>query len=52
MLNDTVKEGGRSVVMGGCGWGVKNRSRVEMMPELDRKEVLARQNTDAVEVGG
>lgn len=31
----------------GC---VKHGSRVEVTPELDRKEVLARQSIDAVEV--
>lgn len=33
----------------GC---VKNGSRVEVIPELDRKDILARQRADAVAVGG
>lgn len=33
----------------GC---VKNGSRVEVIPKLDRKDILPRQRADAVEVGG
>lgn len=47
-LHDTMKQVVGTVRMG-C---VKNGSRVEVIPKLDRKDILPRQRADAVEVGG